>query len=389
MKKLEYLQSKEREVVENPNLSRSFGNKPTVNPKTPADKLLEQFDNHENSSYVALFAEMKSDQLTIKKKRKHKNNHSIAELTEEELKSVQDSTDSANIHASKIRESLRISNKVNKILLAFAWTDTDSKIRFDMFPSILVADCTHSLNKEERPVMIFAGIDSHNATHSHTWVFLPSEARWVFSWVLNSALPQLHNRNTLARARLFVTDQDGQLNFVADNSLGPGSKFPWDIHRVCAWHKLDWNLTNAPRFQGALASNQHDDSAMAEWNALVTWLWALVKTPESEWETNVLTTLLDLYLQEGHTKGQLTDELKELLRDFIATSFMGNQGKLLGHNYHSVMTCGKVTSSIVEVENLALKRGFNAPGPQDNIHSAQVKMAQKRAKRNLEKKEKP
>jgi hypothetical protein len=226
MKKLEYLQSKEREVLENPNLSRSFGDKPMVNPKTPADKLLEQFDSDENSSYVALFAEMTSDQLTMKKTRMHKNSHSIAELTEEELKSVQDSTDSTTLHASKIRESLRISNKVNKILLAFALTDTESKIRFDMFPSILVAACTHSLNKEERPVMIFAGIDSHNSTHSHTWVFLPSEARWVSSWVLNSALPQLHNSNTLTRVRLFVIDQDGQLNFVADNSLGPGKQIP-------------------------------------------------------------------------------------------------------------------------------------------------------------------
>jgi hypothetical protein len=35
---------------------------------------------------------------------------------------------------------------------------------------------------------------------------------------------------------------------------------------------------------------------------------------------------------------ELTDELKEMLHDFIATSFMGNQGKLLGHHYHSVMT---------------------------------------------------
>jgi hypothetical protein len=125
---------------------------------------------------------------------------------------------------------------------------------------------------------------------------------------------------------------------------------------------------------------------MAEWNALVTWLWAVVKTPESEWESNALTTLLDLYLQEGHTQGQLTDELKEMLRDFIATSFMGNQGKLLGHHYHSILTSGKVTSSIVEVENAALKRGFNDPGPQDNIHRAQQKMAQKQAQRNLEKK---
>jgi hypothetical protein len=48
MKKLEYLRSKEREVVENPNLSRSFGDNPMVNPKTPADKLLEQFDSDEN-----------------------------------------------------------------------------------------------------------------------------------------------------------------------------------------------------------------------------------------------------------------------------------------------------------------------------------------------------
>jgi hypothetical protein len=42
---------------------------------------------------------MTSDQLTIKKKRKHKNIHSIEELTEEELISVQDSTDSTKLHA--------------------------------------------------------------------------------------------------------------------------------------------------------------------------------------------------------------------------------------------------------------------------------------------------
>jgi hypothetical protein len=104
MKKLEYLWSKEREVLDNPNLSRSFGDKPMVNHKTPTNKLLEQFGSDENSSYVALFAEMTSDQLTIKKKRKHKNIHSIAELTEKELKSVQDSRDSAKLHAKKLEK---------------------------------------------------------------------------------------------------------------------------------------------------------------------------------------------------------------------------------------------------------------------------------------------
>jgi hypothetical protein len=216
-----------------------------VNPKTPADKLLEQFNSDENLSYVALFAEMTSDQLTIKKKRKHKNIHSIAELTEEEFQSVQDSTDSAKLHASKIRESLRTSNKVNKILLAFAWTDTESKIRFNMFPSILVTDCTHSLNKDERPVMIFARIDSHNSTHSHTWVFLPSEARWVFSSVLNSALPQLHNSNTLARVRwLFVTDQDLYVTFP----LTLWVSFSFDRYLAHDWHShTEWLVASRPK----------------------------------------------------------------------------------------------------------------------------------------------
>jgi hypothetical protein len=39
------------------------------------------------------------------------------------------------------------------ILLAFAWNDNDSRIRFEMFAELMVADLAHSTNKEEFPFL--------------------------------------------------------------------------------------------------------------------------------------------------------------------------------------------------------------------------------------------
>ena len=98
----------------------------------------------------------------------------------------------------------------------------------------------------ERPLQLLVGIDSNNETFPFAWAFLPSEAKWVFKWVIEGAIPHMLRPESLARVKVVMTDQDGQLVTAVERNVGLGKVFPGAVHRCCAWHKLDRNLTNKP-----------------------------------------------------------------------------------------------------------------------------------------------
>ena len=384
---LEYISSRTKELNMNRLISSVTDGKMQT-PKTPADRLLAHFDNNDTLSYVALYAEVNTEKITIRKKCKFRQNHSIEDVPPSECN---DNVNSAMTDAEKNRESilrnLTVSSEMNKILLAFAWTDDESRLRFDMYPEFIGGDCVSKLNREERQVMHWTGLDSRNMAYTFTSVFMPSEANWTFYWVVSRVMRNLHNKETLAKVQVIVTDQDGELNDVIGSNIGPGKVFPNAVHRLCAWHKLDRNLTNKSPFTGLLASDEmKSPDAKAEWNAVVTWLWTLCRLPETEDESNLLLTLLDCYLDEDNSnhRGSLSSQLKTKVRDFITKSFEDKQHKLFAHNFFDFRDFGKITSSLVEAENSAAKRHSYAPTPMDNIDTAQQKMEERTLQRHRE-----
>ena len=107
-----------------------------------------------------------------------------------------------------------------------------------------------------------------------------------------------------------------------------------------------------------------NDEAMLEWNALVSWLWHIVRRPETIYETNLLFILLELYIEKD-TK--LPDELKRRFIDFVGKKFQEEQHKYCAHNFVDVMHFEKTTTNAGEVENSALKGRGYAPGPLDGL----------------------
>ena len=207
--RIQYFRKKQQEIAHDARLSEEFGSDPMTRPRTPADRLIASMDKDKKLSYVAVYAEFHTDRLTIKKKCKFRQQHTVKEVDPAEHGG---DVSTLKIDAEKmrlgIREKLRVTSQNDKILLAFAWTDDESKLRFDMFPEVVAADCTNHMNREERPVMLFSGLDSNNKTFSHTWVFMPAESKWAFRWVIQVAMPTLHNQETLDNVQLFLTDQD-------------------------------------------------------------------------------------------------------------------------------------------------------------------------------------
>ena len=319
---LQYLRKQQAELCHNTLVSCPFGSAvATHKAKTPADKLLAHFDGQDHLSYVALFAHFGTNKLTIKKKMKRGTDHSVVD---HELDDLTDNAGGAELLSSQWQQSAkeeRIRQKLtvgSVILLAFAWTDNDSRLRFDMFPELMAMDTTQRTNEEERPLLLVSGIDGHNTTHTHTWVFMPAEARWAFDWILTEVLPSLHRDETLRRVRVIFTDQEGQL--VVSVTKKQSQKHSWlrkVSYRLCAWHKFDRNLTELKECR-TLTSVLNEDSS-CEWNAIVSWLWMLARRPETIYESNLLFALLELYLDEDqtHHRGIIGPDLKNLLTDFF------------------------------------------------------------------------
>ena len=390
--KLDYLKSVQKEIQSNRGMSGQIRAGKMLHPQTPADRLLAHFDEDDKASYVALYAEFDSENITIRKKCKYRQDHSIDDVDPNSCSDdVTSAISDAEKHRRSILKNLVVSSEVNKILLAFAWTDDESKLRFDMFPEVMGGDCVSKMNRENRQVMHWTGLDSNNQAFTHTWVFLPSEAHWTFEWVVTNVIPHLHNRETLEKVQIVLTDQDGQLNDVVTKNTGPGSVFPNAKHRLCAWHKLDRNLTNKSSFSSLLVSKPMKlPTCRAEWNAIVSWLWQMCRMPETENESNFLLTLLQCYLEEdpNNHRGFLSTSLHKKLAHFISKSFQFRQSKFFAHYFFDKMGVDKITTAHVEAENSAAKRHAYAPGPRDSLDQAQLKMEQRTEQRNRSRRQK-
>ena len=141
---------------------------------------------------------------------------------------------------------------------------------------------------------------------------------------------ELHNAETLRRVKVVFTDQDGQL--VVSVTKKQTQKHSWlrnVSYRLCAWHKLDRNLTELKECR-ALTSVLNEDSS-CEWNAIVSWLWMLAKRPETPYKLNLLFVLLKLHLEDDqtHHRGIIGPDLKNLLTDFLGKSFTDEAGEIV------------------------------------------------------------
>jgi hypothetical protein len=80
--------------------------------------------------------------------------------------------------------------------------------------------------------------------------------------------------------------------------------------------------------------------------------------PTPEEETQLLVALLNEYLDEDELshKKLLGSQLKTKLCDYLTKSFEPDLGFIVGHCFVSVLSLQKTTSTMVEIENLALRR---------------------------------
>lgn len=358
------------------NLEKIDGNVPEGE-LSCAEKLINNLTANPKYSFVVLYGQYHDNRLTICQRSKKASSPATQEVIENDT--LDDGQESPATQSDKIRKALHIQGS-GQILLGCAWTNEAAQRRLEMFPEFIAADVTKGTNAEKRPLLLACGKDSSNHTFTSTWFFLPSEGRWVFDWAFGQAMPALHQQQTLARNRLFITDEDRQ-EYEAFTNLSiavDGGPYPNSVHRLCAFHKNMRNCSQHTEFVGLIAElRNHDTEGWIEWKVHEKWLWNLCRYVETHEEAELSSRLFKEYMEEDEEslhRGELGESLRARFKKFLSKSFFSQSVKLLAHHYHTVFGHEMTTSNPSESENSSLKTSTGGPKPQDSIDVAQDKI---------------
>ena len=224
---------------------------------TLAESFLKDLLNDEGVSYVALFDDfMESDVLQETGKGRPRKQHRIvsrsmtADGVTEESEFLPPEHQEIQAECCTMRQSLQMRD--GRILIAVAWATTEEKSLFHLFPEVLKADVTSQTNKERRPLFLLVGKDSYGATFTALRCFMPSEQKWMFQWLWETAIPLLMGKSILRRNNLLLTD--GDFNEYEPFVNARDTLYPHSHHGLCCYHLISLHISNK---LGLCHSNPH------------------------------------------------------------------------------------------------------------------------------------
>ena len=141
---------------------------------------------------------------------------------------------------SKVCSALKLNNG-QQLLLAVAWVHKKAITEFKKYPEVVGFDVTYGTNQEKRPLAKGTLINSSSKNIPFFNAILPSQCRWVFHWIFDTAIPNLFPSEYLKKIQLFITDEDPNCYEMIERSR---SHYPVYKHRICKWHKVSCLCTN-------------------------------------------------------------------------------------------------------------------------------------------------
>lgn len=151
---------------------------------------------------------------------------------------VEDSVDEeTNNYVRSVVKALTLGD--DEVLLAVAFVTKEGKLYHIKFPGVLGFDVKYGTNNEKRPLCRVVGRTANNRNIPIMNCFLPSQQRYVFSWIFNEAIPYLLDRDALLETSIMPTDQDPHEMDALYACLSKHDCHFGDArHVLCKWHKV-------------------------------------------------------------------------------------------------------------------------------------------------------
>ena len=213
--------------------------------KTDFEELLDLLRARKDITYFVMYAKSQNTPLlTIKKttsaRKAIRNNISIqgyVRVYQQQEQPLQPPR--FDSHQQKILKQLITTNTTTneiEVILAVGWArDSELKL-FKKFPEVVKMDCTHSTNREERPLFNLVGKDSNKKIYTVMRCLLPSEKGAIFVTLLTNIIPKILGQHLCNQVNLIITDGDSQEIKAAKKACE--TVFTNANHINCYWHLI-------------------------------------------------------------------------------------------------------------------------------------------------------
>jgi len=268
------------------------------------------------------------------------------------------------------------------MLLAVAWTTDDDVRLMHLFPEVWFMDTTFSTNKEKRPLFKLAGIDSNRQSFTGINIFLPSNRKWVFSWVMIAAIPTLSGKRALQLNNLVVTDNDSQMHSPLTENAFAGGVWAGSTHSLCMFHMVMHNFKVSVK----LPSNFPENKKVKAQKILKTvknWVKSWFTTCETHEEISISKSLLEVWLDLPETELAIYRVTSTAIKVWIDTKIMVYYHKWNRPRNLYLRALDQVSSSIVEHENWSTKGSGDVVRASMNLCTSASVMNNKSIYRNL------
>jgi hypothetical protein len=286
-------------------------------PSSPAERLVAQLQNDTSTRYVILTATKNlSNLITIRTTRRTAGSTN----TSEEISG--NATLGVKDIAADIIDSMGL-RAGTRLLLCALWCTDEGVKYFSKFPTVLGLDTTFGTNSEGRPLARGTGKNMLRNNIPFLNCFVPSEARWVWSWIFQEAIIHIFPSSVLRQVRLILTDGDDKCYLMVDAAIKTGV-FPNARHRLCAWHKI--NRGYCLKAKQHFRSGSEDDRKFVE--AVTAWLASFIRQVESVAEDTLLQKLFLEWIDKKEASRKVSENLITHARVFWLKSFWPNLDRL-------------------------------------------------------------
>jgi hypothetical protein len=337
---------------------------------TPApESFLQDLLNDEGISYVALFDDfMESDLLKETGKGRPRTQRRIvsrsmtADGVTEESEFLPPEQHEIQAECCTMRQSLQMGD--GRILIAVAWVTSEEKRLFHLFPEVLKADVTSQTNKERRPLFLLVGKDSYGSTFTALRCFMPSEQKWMFQWLWESATPLLMGKAVLRRNNLLLTD--GDFNEYEPFVNARDTLYPNSQHGLCCYHLISLAISN----KLGLCLSHLSARGKAFIRTFTDWVHSWTNDVETMEEYNLSKAALDCWFKSPAVVQELQAWQITALQNYILTSILPHERKFLYCGRLRLRSFDERTTSNAEAENSSLKTGTGNTLTSKQLHAA-------------------
>ena len=319
-------------------------------------KLIGLFSARDDVSFVYITHHIESGYVTHRKNNSGQNSAN-AKVTD----GVGDYIPVYKHEVAAWRQKLKVPDTEN-ILVAFAWCHDDELRAVKMFPEFLAVDMTFGVNREQRNLLLIAGIDGHNSVFTAFHCFMPSKQMCAYAWALKVAARHLLTEQVLVHNKCFACDQEHALYMPLREMMSSTAYLSKSHHRLDQFHlfKKEWKDNVINKVNGNDAQN-----ALYTLQTMLSDIFSYIETP-AEMEMLWIHTV-KYYASIRNVLR--SDSCCESI-DRIVLSLKNNMEYIAHYMFKHVTTFDFLGDSIAEAANSGIKNGSIAVSTNMNISTS-------------------